>query len=212
LNRRRFWANEMRRHTACRRHFSEGKLPWHPLQKTILSDAFALVINGHEIMLDVVEAISFSPAIETRLHIDSCATRFVIDDSRINFSDLSTLRSVLSDSCVRFKQSSLTSLLLLCRCLFNKELEHLIVLSSSFSDLNSLSTNILSQLSIEALDDLLSSPSLVIESEDALLSLVVHLGSSYSPLLRHIQFELLSSIGICELESHDIPVDAMNKL
>jgi hypothetical protein len=169
------------------------------LQSAILSDAFTFVVNGREVLVDLVEAIALSPAIQGQLQIDSCANRFVIDDSRVNLSDLSSLRSLLSDSPISFDQSSLTSLLLLSRRLCNTELEHLIILSSSFSDLNSLSTNILSQLSFDALDDLLSSPSLQIESEDALLSFILNLGSSYSPLLRHIQLEFLSSAGICQL-------------
>jgi hypothetical protein len=107
-------------------------------------------------------------------------------------------RSFLS-SAVSFEQPSLASLLLFSRRLCNTELEYLIVLSSSFSALDSLSTKILSQLSIEALDELLSSRSLVIESENPLLSFVVNLGSSYSPLVRHIQFQFLSSARICQL-------------
>jgi hypothetical protein len=163
------------------------------MQRAILSDAFTFVINGEEFQLAIVEAIALSPAIETQLLVDSRARRFVIDDPRISANDLSSLRSLLSGSAVNFEPSSLTSRVLLSRLLCNMELEHLIVSSCSFSDLTSLSRDDLSQLSIEALDDLFSSRSLQIENEDALLSLVLDLGSSFSPLLRHIQFRFLTS-------------------
>jgi hypothetical protein len=50
----------------------------------------------------------------------------------------------------------------------------------------------LSLLSIDALDDLLSSDSLRVESEDALVTRLLQLGSAYSFLLHHVRFGLLS--------------------
>jgi hypothetical protein len=50
-------------------------------------------------------------------------------------------------------------------------------------------------LSVEVLDSLLLSESISVESEDAILHIVLNLGSDYRDLLRHIQFAFLSENG-----------------
>jgi hypothetical protein len=69
-----------------------------------------------------------------------------------------------------------------------------VAVSASQFDLHSIAD--LSLLSIDALDDLLSSDSLRVESDDALLTQLLQLGPSYSRLLEHVRFELLSWEGV----------------
>jgi hypothetical protein len=55
---------------------------------------------------------------------------------------------------------------------------------------------VLSLLPIDALDNLLSSQSLRIESPDTLLTQLVELGYADPQLIRHVPFELLSLDGV----------------
>jgi hypothetical protein len=73
---------------------------------------------------------------------------------------------------------------------------------SSLVDFDSLLPSELSQFSVDALDDLLSNTSIRIESEDALLRLILSLDPSYSPLLRHIHFPFLTPDGIRQFCDH----------
>jgi hypothetical protein len=74
-------------------------------------------------------------------------------------------------------------------------------------DLNSADISI---LSFEALDDLLLSSSVRIESEDALLRLLLKLGSGYRFLLKHIQLDFLSADGLLLLAAHfEIPPESV---
>jgi hypothetical protein len=57
-------------------------------------------------------------------------------------------------------------------------------------------------LSVELLDSLLLSESVTVESEDALLGVILKLGPDYRDLLRHIQIGFLSEDGLCLLEEH----------
>jgi hypothetical protein len=68
----------------------------------------------------------------------------------------------------------------------------------------------ISILSVEALDDLLLSQTVPIESEDALLHFLIELGSGYRDLLRHIQIEFLSDDGLFLLAEHfAVPSESM---
>jgi hypothetical protein len=60
----------------------------------------------------------------------------------------------------------------------------------------------LSILSFEALDSLLLSESISVESEDALLRFILKLGPFYQTLLRHIQIDFLSEDGLSLLDEH----------
>jgi hypothetical protein len=65
-----------------------------------------------------------------------------------------------------------------------------------------LSADDLSGLSMDAVDGLLSSAVVWVESEDALLDCLLELGPAYSPLLRHIQPAFLSPGGLRVLLDH----------
>jgi hypothetical protein len=68
----------------------------------------------------------------------------------------------------------------------------------------------LSVLSFEALDDLLLSSSVMIESEDQLLRLILNFGSGYRFLLRHIQPGFLTTEGVSLLADHfEIPPESV---
>jgi hypothetical protein len=65
-------------------------------------------------------------------------------------------------------------------------------------------------LSFEALDSLLLSESVSVESEDALLRIILKLGPGYRNLLRHIQIVFLSEDGFSLLEEHfGIPPESL---
>jgi hypothetical protein len=65
-------------------------------------------------------------------------------------------------------------------------------------------------LSVEALDRVLLSESVSVESEDALLRFVLKLGPDYRDLLRHIQIVFLSESGLSLLEEYlGIPSESL---
>jgi hypothetical protein len=65
-------------------------------------------------------------------------------------------------------------------------------------------------LSVEALDSLLLSESVSVESEDALLQFILKLGPGYRDLLRHIQLRFLSEDGLSFFEEHfGIPPESL---
>jgi hypothetical protein len=66
-------------------------------------------------------------------------------------------------------------------------------------DLESVDISI---LSVEALDSLLLSEIISVESEDSLLQFILKLGSGYRDLLRHIQLEFLSEDSFGTLDEH----------
>jgi hypothetical protein len=70
-----------------------------------------------------------------------------------------------------------------------------------------------SDLSFEALDDLLLRSAVILESEDSLLRDIQNLGSGYRILVRHIQLGFLSSEGISILADHiEIPAESLWEL
>jgi hypothetical protein len=65
-------------------------------------------------------------------------------------------------------------------------------------------------VSAEALDSLLLSEFVTVESEDSLLQLILKLGSGYRDLLRHIQIGFLSEDGLSLLDEHcEIPSESV---
>jgi hypothetical protein len=61
-----------------------------------------------------------------------------------------------------------------------------------------------SVLSVEALDSLLLSESILIASEDSLLRFLLKLGPDYRNLLRHIRFVFLSEDGLCRVSKEEV--------
>jgi hypothetical protein len=193
------------------------------LRSAISCDSFTFIINGTEVESDLLEAVRLSPAVHEQLLADKSTRNFVICDSEIDPRHFSCLQQLISGESISIHRSFRKSLLLLCRQLYNMELEEFFFglwfddCSSSLSETITMnlvdvltrtarsvsasnfylhSNEDISLLTIDALEDLLSSDSLRIESEDALLRQLLELGSGYLSLVRHIRFEFLSSKGI----------------
>jgi hypothetical protein len=169
---------------------STGLFP--PLQGGLLSESFDFILNGTVIRTDIAKAALLSPAVRAQLSVDGCARQFVLDDGRITLPDLHALGCFLSGEVI----AGAHSLALLCRRLGHAALEPYFVggaaaLLDGPSDWWAHAGSI--DVSVEALDCLLSSESVSVPSEDALLEFVLKLGSDYRGLLRHIQMRFLSA-------------------
>jgi hypothetical protein len=193
------------------------------MRSTISTEFFIFVINGTEIETDLMEAMLLSPAASEHLLIDSSTQQFVICNDKINPSQFYSLQKLIRGETISVEKSQRTSFLLLCRHLGNQELVHLFfglwTLDSESSVPDQLEVNVVDVLSrnwrsicaskigatlvddflllsIDALDKILSSKSLQIESEDMLLTLITQLGGEYRSLFRHVKLEFLSWEGI----------------
>jgi hypothetical protein len=177
-----------------------------PLLEAIPRDEFTFVINQTIFPTTIVEAVGLSPSVRDQLQVDACTRRYVICDSKIDSTNFSSLQNLLSGSKVVFQKSDQKSLILLSQQLCNVGLEQFffslwgdstddvtVTHSNAFAarsrvDLKWVSNLLL--LSVDALDDLLSTESFMVNSEDALLRILQQFQCPV--LLRHIQWEFLS--------------------
>jgi hypothetical protein len=139
--------------------------------------------------------------------------RFVIFDSEIDSSDFTSLQNLLSGEEITLQKSHQKSLVLLSRQLCNVGFEQLffgqwsdsvgdisVTLSNGFtarSRVDFQSASHVSLLSVDALDDLLSSESFDVDSEDALLRILLTI--KHQGLLRHIRLAFLRAETISTL-------------
>jgi hypothetical protein len=171
------------------------------IMKAIVSDRFSVIINETTFPIHAADAAAISPAIRDLLSIDACATQFNLSDDEIDAADIPSLDTIFSGGSVFLHKSDLPRLALLARRLSNPELEILFLqVFSSFSlsmndtitltaaDLFAWSSpktllftneSPIYTLSIEAWDILLSSKSLVIESENAFFQMLLKLDFDY---------------------------------
>jgi hypothetical protein len=136
-----------------------------------------------------------------------------MSDPQIDSADFSSLQNLVSGVEVVLQKSHQKSLILLSLQLGNVGFEPLflvlwgdsavdatVTLSSAFAASSRVQVQAVSDrslLSVDALDGLLSSESFLVDSEGALLRLLVML--RHPPLLRHIQWEFVSTTAIASL-------------
>jgi hypothetical protein len=182
-----------------------------------LNESFQFVVNGSVIESDFSESAAIFPAFREQLSVDGCARKFFVNANGIEAVDIRSLQSLLSGESISIGGSEG----LLSGLLGNVTLE-VLFLNCSKSDTRmnlselmierriELKSANLSNLSFEALDSLLLSDSISVESEDVLLEFILKLGSEYRDLLRHIEVEFLSEYGFSLLEEHfDIPSESI---
>jgi hypothetical protein len=187
------------------------------VRSSLLSESFQFVVNGAVIESDFAEAAALFRGIREQLSVDGCSRKFFVQDSDIEAADILSLQFLLSGESIFMKRSQG----LLNRFLGNETLE-LLFLGSSKSDIQKSLLDLvkerridldfagLSNLSFEALDTLLLSESVSMESEDALLRFILKLGPDSRDLLRHIQLVFLSEDGLSLLEEHfGIPPESL---
>jgi hypothetical protein len=191
------------------------------LQDALFPDSFTFVVNGTIIESSLADAVSLSPAVQEQLSVDSCARQFILNESGIKPTNILSLECLLSGEIICFGQSDSHSLAFLSRNLGNSGLECLFVgRSKSGTQVNllkwptgsrlSLELIDLSELSVEALDSLLSNESISIQSEDALLELILKLGVEFWPLLNRISLRFLSADGLFILAHHfSVPLESV---
>jgi hypothetical protein len=136
------------------------------LRSALLYDSFVFVMKGSVIESDIAEAAALSPAVWEQLSVDICARKFVLSDDEIGW-DVRSLQSFLSGRDIsNDKSQGLQSRL------FDKISRARPFLGCSKADvLRNLSDLESADLSVEALDSLLLSESVSVESEDALCGL-----------------------------------------
>jgi hypothetical protein len=153
--------------------------PTKPHFPNLPHSEFSLVVNGTTIAVSP----AVSPAITFQLSVDACARTFIIPDGCLDHSATEAFTRFIFGGDVYISDAD--SLALLFKYLCNPELAALFlsVTDSPLPDSYSLDT----------LDAILTSKSLVIDSEDTLFYSILDLGPAYFPLLRHISWHFLSS-------------------
>jgi hypothetical protein len=179
-----------------------------------LNESFEFIANGTVIEMDVAEAAALFPAVREQLLVDGRSRKFFMQNSGMEAADI---RSLLSGESIFMKQSHQ----LLAGLFGNENLELLFLgcqeanIRKNLSDLMKerrldLESVDVSILSIDALDSLLLSESVSVESEDSLLRIILKLGPDYRNLLRHIQIAFLNEDGLSLLEEHfEIPPESL---
>jgi hypothetical protein len=171
-----------------------------------LREPFQFIVNGTVIETDISEAAAVFPAVREQLLVDGCARKFLINNSGIEAADIFSFQLLLSGESISIGQS----LGLLSRLLGNVIFE-LLFLDCSKADNRMNLSELMKQrridlesavLSVEALDNLLLSEFVTVESEDALLEFILKLGLDYRDLLKHIQLAFLSEDGFGLLDEH----------
>jgi hypothetical protein len=177
--------------------------------------AFTFVINGEPVETPLSEAVMLSPFAYEVLQGDRSCHEFVISSEAASVDGFSRLRRIAGGTEVTVEESAWHSVMALSRALGNRSLElatlalFLESLSGTASfmpsplmgrvpleEICALSfdqcvSNDLVTLDVSTLDGILSNESLVINSEDWLLSTLLDLAardSGYTPLLRHVRF------------------------
>jgi hypothetical protein len=184
------------------------------LQEGLPCGEFTFIVNDKPFRTSIAEAVLLSPAVCDQLQVDACARRFVIWDPEIVSTDFCSVQRLFSgDADTVLQKSHQKSLIRLSQQLCNVYLERFfftmwnrctfdcaMTLSSVFATCSLVSLRSVSDLlllSVDALDDLLSSESFLVDSEDALLRLLAPL--RHSLLLRHIRWEFVSAAAIASL-------------
>jgi hypothetical protein len=163
--------------------------------------SFAFIVNGALVESEVAEAAALSPFVWEQLSVDACAREFVL--SIIESSAIASLQSLLFGAAISVGQSEV----LLSRHFGNAPLECDLLGFSKGAIAATISGSViekrvsfesahLSVLSSEALDDLLLTSLVIIESEDELLRLFLKLGSCDRFFVKHIQLGFLSAEGL----------------
>jgi hypothetical protein len=157
----------------------------YSLQAAAPDDRFTFVVNGSLLETDIPTAVGLSPAVRDQLAADSTSRRFTLSSPLICLDDLALLIAISRSGPVGEWAARHRSLVLLCQLLENFALEEL------FSE----PYQRFAYHSLAVLDSLLGETEHTIDSEDALLNMILAMGAEYRPLLRHIQFAFLSPIG-----------------
>jgi hypothetical protein len=191
--------------------------PLAGLRSALLNESFQFIANGITIKSSVAEAAALFPAVREQLSVDGCGRKFFLNDSEMKTADIGSLQFFLSGEAISIARSQFLQ-----TSFFGKvNLERQFLgfskadIRMNLSDLTKerqidLESADLSVLSVEALDNLLSSESISVESEDALLHFILKLGPGYRDLLRHIEIGFLSKDGLSLLEEDfEIPPESL---
>jgi hypothetical protein len=179
------------------------------MRNAFLRESIEFIVNGRVIEVEIAEASALFPSVREQLSVDGCGRQFYIECSGIEASDIRSVEFILSGE----SNSRGGSERLLFGLLGNAHLERLFLgcckadneknfselLRERLLDFESFDVSI---VSVEALDNLLLTENISIESEDSLLCLILKLGSGYRDLLRHIQLEFVSEDGLSLLSEY----------
>jgi hypothetical protein len=175
------------------------------MRSVSLNESIEFIMNRRVIEMEISEAIALFPSVREQLSVDGCGRKFFVTLSGIEASDIRSLELLLSGESISVGGSE-ERLFLNC-WKGNNQMNLSTLLKERRLDFESVDVSI---VSIEALDGLLLNESVTVESEDALLRLILKLGSDYRDLLRHIQLEFLSEDGVSLLSEYlKIPPESL---
>jgi hypothetical protein len=178
----------------------------------LFGSSFAFVVNGAVIESDIAEAAALSPFVREQLSVDYCAREFVLCESSVGPSAIASFQNFVSGSAISVGHSEV----LLSGHFGNARLECHFLVCAKAGIAATLSQTVIEKrmafesadfagLSFEPLDDLLLRSSVMIESEDDLLRVILSF-RSYRFLLKHIQPGFLSAESVSLLMEHfEIP-------
>jgi hypothetical protein len=161
--------------------------PLSRMRTSLLTESFQFLTNNSVIESDLSEAAALFPAVREQLSVDGCALKFFVKDSGLESADIHSFQLLFSNETISIQRSH--GLLNYSKGDIQLNLSELMMKER------------ITELSVEALDSLLLSESVTIESEDSLLQFLLKLGPNYRDLLRHIQIEFLSENGFSILDS-----------
>jgi hypothetical protein len=138
----------------------------------MFSDSFTFIINGTEIVVDLVQALVRSPTVHEQLGADFSIRTFTVEDPNVNPNDFEYIQKLIADEPLPFRRDMRCSLITLCRPvdlivdLFDFASSSSPPFSVDASSFYKYTFDDLPVLGLSALDDILLCDSLSLESED----------------------------------------------
>jgi hypothetical protein len=189
------------------------------------SDPFTFHLRAHKFECTIAEAVLISPIVCNSIQCDSSCRAFHCSDERVDTETFASfLEFVRSRGLQPLPTDKSRGLSLICQMLGNESLALMLLSSgvssegaglevsdidSCASQFHSYSVSQLRALPIDTLSAILASPSLEIESEDALLQALVELGSEYFGLWCFVEVQFLTDEGLA-LFIETLPYEALS--
>jgi hypothetical protein len=189
-------------------------------------------VNGEELKSTIAEAALISPTIHQRLQFCPEIQTFRIDDDKLTLKDLSRFLDFVHSRLVTdFSREEQISFLSICGLLGNIRLTFLLLESlhgmsedqksavMEFGDIDAnvcsakfcgYSNEVIKRIEKGMLHEILKSPELKLENEDAFLTILISLGTEYFEFWEYVEVKHLTDDGISLFIEH-LPFDELTE-